>query len=216
MSASVYGLPYFDFLPRMLELLLGELAGRVTLVSVNNGELLSEPPHSRLRVANLPPLSVADYEALIFSSDLMITENSISISMGKAICGLHPCVAFKNSFTLRELLERLDGPFRDLVLAVEAKRRGAIYRYEVFPSGMTKELELLGLYRDNTLTACSERIELFGGAQSGRALQSVLVDPGEREALRERQQRYVAAVGGLEDASRVLQELVESERGPGG
>jgi hypothetical protein len=216
MSASVHGLPYFEFLPRILELHLGELAPRVTLVSVNNGEILNEPFDSRLRIVNLPPLPVPDYEALLFSSDLMITENTISISIGKAICGLHPCVGFKNSFTLRELLERLDGPLRDLVLAAEAKRAGAIYRYEVFPSGMTEELELLGLYRDNSLTECFKTIEIFGGEESSTDLQSLLVDPDTREALRDRQRRYVAALSALEDVSQVLQEIVDGNRGSRG
>jgi hypothetical protein len=207
-AAQAHGLPYFSFLPELLEHHLGVLAPRVVLASVNNGSLLPRRSGAALRIVNLPVLRVEEYEELMFASDLMITENKISISLGKAVCGLHPCAAFKNSQTLRELLARLDGRLREIVLAMERLKLGSVFPYEVFPSGMREELEQLALYRDNSLTRCFAELELFGGDSTGERLRGLLVEEEPRALLRDEQERYVERVRSLDDAHDALARLL--------
>jgi Family of unknown function (DUF6365) len=211
-AAKIHELPYFSFLPEILDHYLEELSGRVVVVSVNNGSLLKQPTASHIRFVNLAALPTPDYEALMLSSDLMITENKISISMGKAICGLLPCVAFKNSFELLELRQRLTGRLRETVLGMERIKLGSVYRYEVFPSGMSEELEQLGLYHDNSLTRCFAELEIFGGEDTRAGFCALLVEPSERELLQLWQQQYVENVRRLPDANEVLRGLVERDR----
>jgi hypothetical protein len=212
-AAEIHRLPYFSFLPEILDEHLGELAREVVLVSVNNGKLLPRSMGSRIEVVNLPPQPLAEYEALMFSSDLMITENKISISMGKAVCALLPCAALKNGYTLRELQNRLSGRLRDIVLAMERRTIGSVYPYEVFPSGMVEELDELRLYRENSLTTCFAELEIYGGEATSRMLRELLSALPARDAIRSRQQHYAERVRALPPPAQVLRSIVAEDRG---
>jgi hypothetical protein len=207
-AAEEYRLPFFSFLPELLEHYLSSLPCKATVVSVNNGSLLPAPPGC-LRIVNFPPQSPSVYEELMFSADLMITDNKISISMGKAICGLVPCAAFRNSYTLLQLMGRLRGPLREMVLSMERSSSGSVFPYEVFPSGMMEELLELGLYRESSLADAFEELEIFGGELTREALHRLLLDETVRAQLRSRQAEYVRRVRELEDAHSVLQLLID-------
>lgn len=211
-SADNLGLAFYRYLPWFLESYLGGLSRPVTVVSVNNGSLLTAWPGGRTRLVNLGPIPPQEFEALLFGSDLAITENGVSISLGKAICGLQPCASLMNSYRLPELMEFLEGELRDVVLAMEGERLGTVYPFHVYPTGMIEELETLILYRDNSLTAGFERLELFGGAETRDAFDRLLLDPEEREGLRRHQRTYVERLRRVSEASDVLAHLVEVER----
>ncbi|MCZ7571762.1 MAG: DUF6365 family protein [Ardenticatenaceae bacterium] len=212
-TAQANNIPYYQFLPEILVCYLADLPKPVTLVSVNNGQLLQPPAGSPLRIVNLASLPTAEYEALLFASDLMITENRISITLGKAICGGLPCAVLRNSFRYRALLHRLEEPLREMVITMESLRPGAIYPYDIFPSGMRDELEQLGLYRDNSLTQGFQDLEVYGGEATRQILRDLLIDEAARAALRAKQQRYVDRLRRLDDAELVLRRLIRHERG---
>ncbi|MGQ0569630.1 MAG: DUF6365 family protein, partial [Armatimonadota bacterium] len=79
--ADAARLPYYTFLPRLLEHYLADLPRSVTVISVNNGRLLPAPEHPRVRILNLEPLPREEYEALMLVADLFITENMVSVSL---------------------------------------------------------------------------------------------------------------------------------------
>lgn len=54
-SAQLAGISYYLFLPEILEYYLADLPKPVTVVSVNNGNLLKQPNSSNIRIVNLPP-----------------------------------------------------------------------------------------------------------------------------------------------------------------
>ncbi|HBY99603.1 MAG TPA: hypothetical protein DEP84_37645 [Chloroflexi bacterium] len=207
--AQANDLPYYQFLPEILAYYLADLPKPVTLVSVNNGQLLQPPAGSPLRIVNLASLPTAEYEALLFASDLMITENRISVTLGKAVCGLLPCAVLRNSFRYRALLRRLEGPLREVLTGMEWLRPGAIYPYDVFPNGMRDELEQLGLYRDNSLTQGFQDLEVYGGEATRQALRRLLTGETTRATLRGYQQHYVAGLQALPDAEAVLRRLIQ-------
>jgi len=212
-SAEATQLPYYDVLPEILDYYFGDLPRPVTIVSVNNGRLLAPRAGSQVRIVNLPPIPTEQFEALLFSADLVTTENKVSIAMGKAICGLQPCAALKNSYRVLELMDRLEGPLRDVVLAMERRRLGSIYPYEVFPTGMGDVLEEIILYRGNSLTDAFWDCEVFGGEPSRAALRRYLTDPSTRAELRARQQVYLQKLRQVGDSAQVLEALVEEHRG---
>lgn len=209
-GAASARLPYYDVLPRILQHYLGDMDRPVTLVSVNNGHLLPVPPGGNLRVINLSSLSSHEYDRLLHAADLLLTENRISISMGKAICAHQPCVTLRNSFSYRELLGRLTGDLRDIVVAMDTARSGSVYRYGIFPLGMDDEVGTLGLYRDNTIVAGFGELELFGGGETRDRLRALLDDDPVRNALRTRQQAYTARLRHLDHADVVLSRLVQT------
>jgi uncharacterized protein DUF6365 len=211
-QAEMFRLPFYRYVAAILDHYLRDLPRPVGVVSVNNGSLLEPPEGAAVRFVNLPPLPQPEFEALLFGSDLMVTENSVSISMGKAVCGFQPCASFKNSFRLLELMERLDGPLKRFILAMEGERLGTVFPFNVYPTGMTEELDRLVLYRDNSLTRAFRALEIFGAEETRRSLHALLTDEGEREALRAAQREYVGRLARLGDCAEVLEQVVAEDR----
>ena len=210
-AAEVYNLSFYDFLPQVLDEYFGNLPKQVTIVSVNNGDLLTFR-ESRARIINLDTIPKSEFEGLLFSSDLMITENKVSISMGKAVCGLQACAALINSYRLLELMDGLKERLKEIMLAMENRRPGTVFPYAVFPSGMSDMLNEIILYRGNSLTEAFCEVEIFGGEKTASTLSRLLIDPQTRDELRARQQLYVDKLRKLGDSERVLYNLVEQHR----
>ena len=211
-GSEAYGLSFYRYLPALLDQYFRPLEGRVTVVSVNNGTLLEAPRGARLRLVNAAPMPAAEFEALLLSADLVLTENRVSISLGKAVCGLQPCAVLKNSHRLLDILETAAPSVRDVVQAMEGAQPGTVYPYDVFPTGMVQELEDLVLYRDNSLTDAFADVEVFGGAATAERLCSLLVDGAARDALRSRQEVYVDRLAPLDPGAAALARLLEQER----
>jgi hypothetical protein len=100
--AAALELPYYQFLPEILAYYFADLPKPVMVVGVNDGKLLPAVSDASIRIRNLSKLPKSEYEALIFSADLMLTENKMSISMGKAICSYIPCAVLHNNYRYRE------------------------------------------------------------------------------------------------------------------
>ena len=210
-GAEIFGLSLYRHLPEILDQYLGESPRPVTVVSVNNGSLLAPREHHRVRLINLAPIPRAEFEDLLHAADLVLTENKVSISMGKAICAFKTSAALKNSYRLAELMPLLTGRLRDTVMAMEAERLGTVYPFEVYPTGMTELLDKICLYRDNGLTRGFRDLEMFGGEETAAALCDLLTDDHTREEQRAHQERYVERLRRLEESAPVLERLVEEE-----
>jgi Family of unknown function (DUF6365) len=214
-TAAALQLAYYHYLPTLLEIHLERAPKPVRLVSVNNGHLLSSAPHGRLHVSNLEHMDKSSFETLLFSSDLLLTENRISVTLGKAICGLIPSAALVNSRRYRELLTTTAPAVQALLFEVETERPGSVYPYQIFPSGMGKELEELGLYRDNSITLGFRTLELYADGDTSGELVGLLADDDARVALQTLQRRYVERLARLEDGEHRLRMLTGATTGGG-
>jgi len=166
----------------------------VVVVSVNGRSLLLPSSAPGLRVIHLGQLRPSEYEELLFASDLMISDNRISSSLAKAVCGLIPCVALRNSHPLPELIDRADEPTRALLLEMERDRPGAIFPFEVFPIWSREDLDALRLFPDNPIEACLLTLEMYGGEETRLAFEQLLTDPAHREKLKARQLHYISLI----------------------
>ena len=211
-GSEAYGLSFYRYLPRLFDAYFAAAGRPVTVVSVNNGRLLEPPVASRLSLVNAAPMTPDAFESLLLGADLVLTENRVSISLGKAVCGLQPCAVLKNSHRLLDILETAAPEVREVVQAMEGAQPGTIYPYDVFPTGMVQELKDLVLYRDNSLTQAFGQVEVFGGPSAAEQLCGLLADPTARDGLREHQRVYVDRLAALEDAAAVLSRLVDQER----
>lgn len=205
-------LPLYYYLGAILDYYLRDLPRPVTVVSVNNGSLLQTPIDASVSFVNVEPIPKAEFESLLWAADLALTENSVSISMGKAICGLQTCGAFRNTMRLPEIMDRVEGRLKKIVLEIERERAGTIFPFNAYPVGMVEELERIILYRDNSLTEAFESIELFGGVETSAKLRALLTDDGERERLRRAAREYVRRLGDIDDGVQALERLVLEER----
>jgi hypothetical protein len=211
-AAEALELPFYRFLPQLLGEYFRDTARPVTIVSVNNGSLLDPAASFGARIVNLAALPTADFEALLFAADLVITENKVSISMGKAICGLQPCAVLKNSRTLVELMAVAPPKAREVILAMENARLGAVYPYEVFPSGFASQLRELVLYRDNSLTRAFADLEIYQLDGTRAELQRLLIDGAARDELRANQLVYVDSLADLGDGAEILEGMLAEHR----
>lgn len=207
-------LPFYRFLPEVFAYYFGGVGKPVTLVSVNNGSLLPQPSDGSFKVVNLAPMAITAFEQLLFSADLVITENKASIAMGKAICALQPAAALRNRFEFAELGDRMPSRVQECVLAMERERPGAVFPFEIFPTDMTGELDKLCLYRRNALVPAFEELEIFGGEDTRERFARLLTDRDTQHSLRTRQRVYVEMLQRTDDAVDLLERyLIEHKSG---
>ena len=197
--AERFGLPYYRFLPALLAHHLADLPTPVTVASVNHGDLL--PQVGDLHVVNLGPLPADDYERLLSACDLLLTENGVSVTIGKAVCAGVPCALLRNSFRLAELLEVADPDVRRILLEMEAARVGSVFPYEVFPVWRREEVPIPG-----PVPGCVP-VEVFGGGPTRDALRRLLLDEAYRGEVGAQGQAYAARIAALPGGAEVLRRL---------
>ena len=210
-AAEMMQISLYRYLPELLDRYLGELPKPVTVVSVNNGELLDPEAASRIRIVNLPPIPVSEFEPLLFGSDLIITENRLSISCGKAVCGFQICAAFVNRQSTLDLVSSPDATVRRVVAAMEGRRLASVYQFEVFPSGMTDLLREIILYQNNSLTSTFLDLEIFGGESTALMFRRLLTDEALKTELRARQEHYIGNLARLPNTCQVIAMLAQQE-----
>jgi hypothetical protein len=206
--AEGLGLPFYRFLPDVLASYFEGVGRPVTLVSVNNGSLLAQPSNGSFRIVNLSPRPIRLFEELLVSADLVITENKPSFTIGMAVCALRPCAVLKNSFDFPELSDRMPPRLRSCVAAMERERPGAVFPFEIFPLDMTGELDKLCVSRNNALAEAFEELEIFGGEPTRERWVRLLEDREAQDALRARQEAYVAMLQQMSEATDLLERYV--------
>lgn len=195
-------LPLYAFYTRLLEQHLRGLDRPVTVISVNSGSLLQPSDVSWLHVQNISAIPPADYERLILCADLMLTENCLSVTLGKAVCAGVPAVAFRNSVP-REQFSNLETSMKSIIKEMEQLRLGAFYPFEVFPIWRREDVDTLGVLRDNPFTEGFAQLELFGES-TPRAIQQLLKDNTHAAG----QRRYRDAQAELPSAFELLETLL--------
>jgi hypothetical protein len=209
--AERYGLPLHRFLARILRYCFAGVSRPVTLVSVNNGSLLEPIDETGFRVRNLSSLPRQQFESLMLSADLMISENGISSALGKALCGGVPAVALRNSHRLMRSVDQADAELKALILAMERCRVGAVFPFEVYPIWTRADLAGIGPWWQDDIACGVERLELFGGDATRERVRVLLDDPHEKDEARRRRQTFVAQAAALPAAEDVLANLVAGD-----
>jgi hypothetical protein len=190
-------LPYYRFLSRVLEIYLAGQDRPVAVLSVNGGSLLAQSSADDLRIVNLGQLAPGEYEQIMFASDLMLTDNRVSVSLGKAACATLPCVALRNSYRLIEILDRVENPLRSLLLDMEGERLGAVFPFEVFPIWTRADLQALRLFEDNPTAESMVTLEIYGGEETRQALWKAMANFETRESLQARQGALIESIARL-------------------
>jgi hypothetical protein len=210
--ARDWQLPHYAFVSEILESYLADLPAPVTVISVNNGELLPPSGNARVRIRNSGVLPPGEYERLLAAADLVITDNAVSSAAGRAACALRPVAVLHNPRRLADIVADAEPGPRRIALAMERARLGSVFPFEVFPIWGAAELEELGLFRENPVEAAMPRVDLFGGESSRRRLHALLTDRDTCAALRARQCAYVERLAELPDPFEALTALMEAER----
>jgi hypothetical protein len=222
--------PLYDYLSEFVAGYVADVQEPVTIVSVNDGTLLRPSPDKKVRVVNLAGLPLTEFDALMLSSDLVLTENIVSLTLAKTV-GNAPGVALVNSSTLKEILEREPegSGIRRLALQMERRRAGSVYPHVMYP--MKKQDQTTAAARsprrllfnaaapsvpmpEEMIRAGSLpsspfiRAELYGGQQTRELFRELLTDPARRAQVRAEDEAFIARQNALADGSAVLKRLL--------
>jgi hypothetical protein len=204
-AAKLLGNPYYSFLPRILRYYLGSLSRRVTVLSINDGALLPPIEDGSLRIVNIGPIDATQFERVVAASDLIATENGISVSLAKAICLRKPCVLLRNSLTITEVLDRAPAPLREVALEMERVRLGSVFPFEVFPIWSRDDVAALGVFHEDGVGRAYTPLEIFGGDETERQLLALLTEIPARARLRAAQTSYLRRIEDLPSPFEVLE-----------
>jgi hypothetical protein len=214
-AAELLQHPYYSLLPEMISGFLSGLGRPVIFLSVNNGRLLPQVESTNVRTINAKPVDPAEFERLLLVSDLVVTENRISVSLAKAICQLRPCAVLHNSYAILEIAERKTGSALLWAEKMEHARFGSVFPFEVFPIWSRADLQELAIFDATCLGGAFAAVEIFGGEASSRQLQALLADSRTREAMRAAQQAYLRRVESLPTPQQVLAGAESTLQGAG-
>ena len=220
--------PLYDYLGEILTEYLADIAEPVTIVSVNDGTLLRPSPDRRVRVVNLSGLPLAEFDALLLSSDLVLTENIVSFTLAKAV-GNVPGVALINSWTSKEILDReADGSeIKRLVMQAARRRAGSIYPHVMYPmrgqdKGAARSPRRLLLNAAAPSVPLPEEMirvgglpsspfiqaELYGGQETRELFRALVCDETRREQVRAGDEAYLERQRALDEGGTVLKRLL--------
>src|SRR6185436_17654962 len=220
--------PLYEHLSEILAEYVADVEAPVTIVSVNDGTLLRRSPNKALRVVNLAGLPLAEFDALMLSSDMVLTENIVSLTLAKTV-GNAPGVAFVNTSTLKEILAREPegSEIRRLALQMERTRAGSVYPHVMYPikqqdkAGAAPSRRRLFNAAAPSLPMPEEmiragslpsspfiRAELYGGQATRDLFRELLTDPARIARVRAEDEAFIARQNALEDGSDVLKRLL--------
>jgi hypothetical protein len=198
------GLPHYRFLSELLAEMLAGLQRQVVVVSVHAEGLLAPVHINGFRAINVPPMRPDEFERLIAASDLMLTDNAISVSLGKAVSLGVPCALLANGSAITELQARRGEPGARWACAIEQERPGAIFPWEVFPIWNRDDLDHLGFGDEHAFRRCTARLETFGGDATRARVVELLGGGPVRKSTGDARHEYMRRMAELPTASQVL------------
>jgi Family of unknown function (DUF6365) len=230
--AEEYGVRVYDHLIELLEGYLRGVKRPVTLVSVSDKQRLSPNRRSgKLRVVNVSNLAPQEYQRLILSADLVLTDNQIGYTLATTI-GSVPGAVMVNSYSAEQIMERerYGTPLWRWVRKVEERHPGSIYPHEIFPlpsempsidgdeetngnhnghgSRFSHEVIRLGRMQSSPYV----KIEMYGGKSTGDMFRWLLEDPAAKAHLKEVDHAYIERLNRIDDGVTVLDRIFHSDR----
>lgn len=201
--ATQLGVRLFDQWPRLIDAHLAGFADRTTVISVNRGGLLPTD-RSRARIVNQPALCPDEFDRLLRSCDLFVTENKISSTLARASFGPSRSAHLSNPSRIGEIYDWPPSALRSIALEMESDNPGSVYPWDVFPIWSADDLDELGVFRENSYRETFESIPMFGRRGEGGALADALSDGTRRSSSSMPRATYRDRVAELPSAARVL------------
>ena len=179
-------------------------------------------------MVNLAGLPLSEFDALLLSSDLVLTENIVSFTLAKAV-GNVPGVALVNSWTAQEILDREPegSAIRRLVTQAERRRAGSVYPHVMYPVRVPVKGETPSPRRllfdaaapsiplpeemirvGSTPSSPFIRAELYGGPETRDLLRALLCDEKRRAQVRAEDEVYLDRQRELPEGATVLKRLL--------
>ncbi len=223
--AEKYRVPLYEHLSELLTYYFGQTGRRVVLVSVSSHHRLA-PGSCNLKIINFENLPPPDFNRLVLSCDLLLTDNEIGYGLANTI-GRVPGLVFVNSFRGHEILarERAGSVVSKVVQRLETYRSGAVYPYKIFPLPAPSDQFVeddgdacdsrgefvrasrlrLGRMRSSPFL----RAEIYGGEETRRKLAMIVGDTVCQEWFARADASFLERLNSLPSGPRVIASAVQ-------
>ena len=222
--AKEYGVRVYNHFTDLLSTYLRDIRHRVTLVSVSDKQRLSSDRSRRVRVINVSNLDPSDYQRLILSADLVLTDNQIGYTLATTI-GTVPGAVLVNSYEVEEIL-RSEGPgtaVARIVSQIERERPGSIYPHRIFPLRIDAEMANLdtGAHRKpvpfgsevlrlgRMRSSPYVKIEMYGGKRTSDLFRRLLEDRSVKDYLNQQDKAYIERLNAIDDGPKVMSRIFD-------
>jgi Family of unknown function (DUF6365) len=225
--AKEYGVRVYDHLTELLADYLRGLKRPVTVVSVSDKQRLRPDRARRMRVVNVGNLDPTDYQRLILSADLVLTDNQIGYTLATTI-GSVAAGVMVNSFQAEDIVQREGprAPVSRIVQRIERECPGSIYPHRIFPlpaddEVMDEESQAdsdsapfgpdvirLGRMRSSPYV----KIEMYGGRRTREQFEWLLEDPAGGQYLRQQDRNYIGRLNAIDDGATVLAKVFQTRQ----
>lgn len=227
--AEQFGVHLYDHLGEVLGLYLSGFPKPVCLVSVSDSHELAGSEFRNFRIVNIRNVPPQEYQKLLLSADLLVTDNEIGYTLARSI-GHAPGVVLVNSYTLEQVFTRTRTGSRlhRIVLDMERTSPGSIFPYRVYPLAADPR-ELVPIYGNGDTTFQNRscllpqnlrlgrmpsspffRAEIFGGDVTRDFFEWLLLDPLSKTELRREEASYLERLSNIEDGGAVIRRLVKN------
>jgi uncharacterized protein DUF6365 len=226
--AERLGVRLYDHLTDLLAIYLRGVKRPVTLVSVSDQQQLRPDRSNTLRVVNIGNLPPGEYQRLVLSADLVLTDNQIGYTLATTI-GTVPGGVIVNSYSADDILgrERYGSPLWKLVQRMERESPGSIYPHQIFPlplqpfetdahangngrgaSAFGPQTIRLGRMHSSPYV----ELEIYGGNRTADKLRWLLDDPSARASLLEQDMMYIDRLSAIDDGATLLNRVCQSRQ----
>ncbi len=194
-------------LPKLLTYYVSRLGKQVHLVHV--GPRPYQPGFlDASRYHWLPPLEARFFDLLLASTDLLVTANTSSVTLLKAISLSIPAVVIQNSVQAASLSEALESmsqrPTAHLLAWLELAL--PIYRFRLWPIGYYCYLE--EVLKDNPLRSAILTVELLEEETFVNSINALSFNMQERSRLIERQIAYCLSLDRLPSGGELVYSIL--------
>lgn len=205
-AVSMLGLSFYRHVGKLYSYYFNKLDRPVTILSLNNGHLLP-CMDGAVRLFNLPPTDKDAFENFLQGSDLICTENRMSISISKAACYQKPSIVFRNSWSFAEVSANCEPEIQEIALDMEHDRIGTIFPYDVYPCMRPQDSEQMGVIQSSYFRSCFEDLEIFGGLATADRICKLLNTYSQQQG--KAQLEYVKSVQALPDAVAIIDSIMQ-------
>ncbi|KAA0560848.1 glycosyltransferase [Bacillus sp. CH30_1T] len=211
---------YEHFIQQLIECYLGvrEVPSKVVIVGIApENSLIQHASESKIKFVGMSFLNIKEYEDLLFSCDLFITDNVTSCSMAKALFGYVPVLSLVNTkvntgdggnLLFPEIWESQEG--RDAILQKWTKvLPKGIYPFLTFPNGWVDELQ--PLLANNPFMEAIEISEIFNIRETGEKIYNLLYCEKTKKIVNEKQEKYINLIINTPDANDMMEFILDKK-----
>ena len=225
--AQRYGVRLYDHLSDLLKFYFGHSEKRVVVISVSSHHKLKAVSTPNFTVENRENLPPSEFDRLVLSSDLIMTDNEIGYGLAKTM-GRVPGLVFINSYNADQVLarERYGTPVSNTVSTLETYRCGSVYPHKIFPIAAPADQfndDIPG-WRSTGSSAVSGscirlgrmvsspflKAELYGGEEAASELRAFVNRNAYGDWFREKESAYLARLNAAPTGVEALRQLMKT------